>query len=62
MMESGQLFGGHEHMTGFPDVPADRFPSLAACGPYLADCDFDEQFEFGLELMLEGIRARIGAA
>lgn len=62
MMETGRLFGNHEQLDGFPPVAADRFPSLALCGPYLADCDFDEQFEFGLELMLEGIRAKIGAA
>jgi TetR/AcrR family tetracycline transcriptional repressor len=62
MMESGRLFGGHDHAGAFPPVETDRFPSFAACAPYLADCDFDEQFEFGLDLMLEGIRAKIGAA
>jgi hypothetical protein len=25
--------------------------------PYLAECDPDEQFEFGLELLLAGIQA-----
>jgi hypothetical protein len=34
---------------------------VAACAPYLAECDLDAQFEFGLDLMLEGLRAKIGA-
>jgi len=62
MMESGQLFGGHEHAGALPPVPADLLPSVAACMPFLSNYDHDEQFEFGLDLMLEGIRAKIGRA
>jgi TetR/AcrR family tetracycline transcriptional repressor len=61
MMETGQLFGdqpGH-------DVPADvepLLPSLALTAPYLHDCDFDAQFAFGLDLMFEGLRSKVGAS
>jgi len=44
-----------------PDVPADVLPNIAACLPFLCDCDFDAQFEFGLDLMLDGIRTKIRA-
>jgi hypothetical protein len=60
MMETGQLFGDNTQ----PQVPTDagaQLPSLAACASFLHDCDFDEQFEFGLDLMLGGLRARIDA-
>jgi AcrR family transcriptional regulator len=61
MMETGQLFGdkpGHE-------VPAEvgaLLPNLAVTAPFLHDCDFDAQFVFGLDLMLEGLRAKVGAS
>jgi len=61
MMESGTLFGGQHAQTPMPDVPADVLPNIAACLPFLSDCDFDAQFEFGLDLMLDGIRTKIRA-
>jgi AcrR family transcriptional regulator len=39
-------------------ISADDLPCLAASLPHLADCDPDEQFEFGLDLLLAGIQAR----
>ncbi len=36
---------------------AERFPSLAAIGPHLMCCSYDEEFEFGLDLILTGIAA-----
>ncbi len=60
MMESGQVFGGDHGEHGLAEVPADLLPSVAACLPFLSNCDFDEQFAFGLDLMLEGIKAKIG--
>ena len=60
MMETGQLFGDETS----PELPVEvgaELPSISLCAPFLHDCDFDEQFEFGLDLMLEGLRARIGA-
>jgi AcrR family transcriptional regulator len=60
MMESGYLPGGQQNAQAFPPVPEGELPNVAACLPYLADCDFDEEFTFGLDLMLEGLRAKIG--
>ena len=60
MMETGQLFGDDTS----PELPVEvgaELPSISLCAPFLHDCDFDEQFEFGLDLMLEGLRAKIGA-
>ena len=37
-------------------------PSLAVALPYMADCDMDAQFALGLDLMLQGIKARYGAS
>jgi len=62
LMESGQVFGtpgggGAPGVTAL-DLPADALPCVTACLPYLLDCNFDEQFEFGLDLMIEGLRAK----
>ncbi|MEP6757694.1 MAG: TetR/AcrR family transcriptional regulator [Actinomycetota bacterium] len=61
MMETGRLFGDPAAAHDFPDVSPEQLPSVAACAPFLANCDFDEQFEFGLDLMIEGLRAKVGA-
>jgi len=60
MMETGRLFGDPADAHDVPDISPQRLPSVAACAPYLASCDFDEQFEFGLDLMIEGLRAKVG--
>ena len=36
----------------------DDFPRLHEIFPYLAETDFDSAFDFGLEVLLEGLRAR----
>ena len=65
MMETGQALGipGADHkLSGITvDVSAEHLPCLTACMPYLIGCDFDEQFAFGLDLMIEGLRAKTGA-
>jgi len=61
MMETGQPFGS-EQAGAFPTGIASELPNVAACAPYLAECDLDAQFEFGLDLMLEGLRAKIGVS
>jgi hypothetical protein len=33
-------------------------PRLREVLPHFLDCDDDEQFEFGLDLLIEGLRAR----
>ncbi len=67
MMESGRMFGGgtmHKE-TPSPDamahmLAAGQLPCIAAALPHLATCDPDEQFAFGLDLMLAGLQARYG--
>jgi AcrR family transcriptional regulator len=66
MFSAGTIRGGrsidlHAKITrdGAADLPSDRFPCLTAALPHLAACDADEQFEFGLELLLAGIQARV---
>lgn len=36
-------------------------PRLRETLPYFMDCDVEEQFDFGLDLLIEGIRARVAA-
>jgi TetR/AcrR family tetracycline transcriptional repressor len=60
MMETGQLFGDNASPEVPPEVGA-QLPNLALCAPFMHACDFDEQFEFGLDLMLDGLRARVGS-
>ncbi len=45
------------HVEGLIAQYAERFPSLAAIGPHLMCCRYDEEFEFGLDLILTGIAA-----
>jgi len=61
MMEAGSIKEHHEdHFLG-AEIPAEAFPSLAAVSRYWADCDPDEQFEFGLDLLIRGLRAKVAA-
>jgi AcrR family transcriptional regulator len=62
MMESGsiQKTQGAHGPFDLPELelPADAFPVLLAVHNYFADCSADEQFEFGLDLLLRGLRDR----
>ena len=40
-------------------ISGEELPCVAAALPYLAENDPDEQFAFGLDLLFEGLRARI---
>jgi len=42
-------------------IDASELPAVVAALPYMADCDTEQQFELGLTLMLDGMRARYGA-
>lgn len=42
-------------------LPPERLPCIVSALPHLAECDPDEQFEFGLDLLLAGIQARVVA-
>ncbi|MGZ8622758.1 MAG: TetR/AcrR family transcriptional regulator C-terminal domain-containing protein [Actinomycetota bacterium] len=67
MMESGRMFGGGamEKDAPSPDqiahvLAGGQLPCVAAALPHLASCDPDEQFAFGLDLLLAGLQARYG--
>jgi TetR/AcrR family tetracycline transcriptional repressor len=62
---AGAPAGPHAMHSKLPDeafarlLPADTMPCLAAALPHLAGCNPDEQFEFGLDLLLAGIASRV---
>jgi TetR/AcrR family tetracycline transcriptional repressor len=65
MMESGRMFGGGTMHKDDPSPEAmvyllagGQLPCLALALPHLATCDPDEQFAFGLDLLLAGLQAR----
>jgi AcrR family transcriptional regulator len=66
-MELGLRIGGdeldhelaHEQMARLA-ASAD-LPRLREVLPHFMDCDDDEQFEFGLDLLIEGLRARVSS-
>jgi AcrR family transcriptional regulator len=67
MMESGRMFGGgtmhkDEPMTDEigPMLASGQLPCVAAALPHFASCDPDEQFAFGLDLLLAGLQTRYG--
>jgi TetR/AcrR family tetracycline transcriptional repressor len=65
MMEGGSIKGGHGPTTertseGFAAaVPPETFPCLHAMGQYFEECEADEQFEFGLDLLMRGLQDRV---
>ena len=66
MMEHQMDFQKHGGPDGLADlsrrIDAAQLPCVAAALPYMADCDLDAQFALGLDLMVQGIRARYGTA
>ena len=42
------------------DLDADRFPNLVQLLPTIARCDHDEEFDFALDVIIEGLRSRLG--
>jgi AcrR family transcriptional regulator len=69
MMEMGSIAGGTDesHMKMHQEFAAhfpDEFATLQRVSPYFADCSPDEQFEFGLDLLITGVleKVRRGAA
>jgi AcrR family transcriptional regulator len=64
MMEQGLMLGTDEEHAQQHQLVAEALrgagmPNALACFPYFADCSPDEQFEFGLDLTIRGIRARV---
>jgi AcrR family transcriptional regulator len=67
-MELGTMVGGpgdEEHARAHQEmarvVQIADLPRLRETLPYLAELDVEEQFEFGLDLLIDGIRARIAS-
>jgi AcrR family transcriptional regulator len=67
-MELGTMMGGpedEEHARAHQEmarmVETVNLPRLREALPHLSDCDIEEQFEFGLGLLIEGIRARVAS-
>ncbi|MFB3739067.1 MAG: TetR/AcrR family transcriptional regulator [Candidatus Velamenicoccus archaeovorus] len=65
MMEVGNLMAGNPSFGPAEDpdellrlIPAEELPRFVELAPFLARCDMDATFDFGLELLLAGIRAR----
>ena len=66
MMELGSIAGGSDeaHVKAHAELAAalpDDFATLQAVGPYFAECDPDQQFEFGLDLLISGLEAKVRA-
>jgi AcrR family transcriptional regulator len=61
MMEVGQMFSAGTLDEEMPDVELARrvlgpgLPRVASSLPHLIECDPDEQFELGLEILLRGV-------
>jgi AcrR family transcriptional regulator len=62
MMERQMSFdkhGGSAELAG--RIDAAELPCVVAALPYMTGCDLEQQFELGLDLMLDGMRARYGS-
>jgi AcrR family transcriptional regulator len=69
MMELGPMVGGPQgeahalaHQEMARSLASADLPRLRECFPYIIECDVEEQFEFGLDLLIEGLRARAARA
>jgi len=68
-MELGLMVGGpqdeahaqaHQQMATL--VESADLPCLKAVLPHFVDCEVEEQFEFGLDLLVDGLIAKVAAA
>jgi len=57
----GKLLRGDVASVSYRDLPADEFPRLSRVEKALDGYDPDEEFAFGLDALLDGIRARRGS-
>ncbi len=51
-----------EHRDLAGALPSDEFPNMTRLLPFLAECDADATFEFGLDLIVQGITTRTARA
>src|SRR5262245_26358145 len=63
-MEQGLMLGNDEEHARQHDLAMDALQgsgldNVVACLPHFADCNTDQQFEFGLDLIFRGIRAGV---
>ena len=65
LAEVANMFGGEDTGVRPEDVsaslPVNELPNLAAAFPHLFSCDFDAAFEYGLDLMIRGVEAKVAA-
>ena len=67
MMEMGSIAGGTDeghlkmHRELAEALPGE-FQALRAISPYFEECDSDEQFEFGLDLLITGLLEKVRQA
>jgi AcrR family transcriptional regulator len=66
-MELGLMVGGpddEEHVRAHQElarlVATADLPRFREALPYFMECDIESQFEFGLDLLIDGLRTRIG--
>jgi len=64
IMEMGSIAGGtaQGHLERHKEITADlpeEFEALRAMNQYFAECSADEQFEFGLDLLIRGVLERV---
>jgi AcrR family transcriptional regulator len=67
MMEIAGLMAGDpgpehtaQHEVFMQTLPLDRFPRMAEMLPYLKQCDHEAEFEYGLDVLLAGLEAKLG--
>ena len=63
-MEQGLMLGNDEdharqHELAMEALQGSGLDNVVACLPHFADCNTDQQFEFGLDLIFRGIRAGV---
>ena len=49
-----------QHEAFLRSFPADRLPRMAEMFPHLKQCDHKAEFEFGLDVLLAGLQAKLG--
>ena len=63
-MEQGLMLGNDEEHAKQHDLAMDALQgsgldNVVACLPHFADCNTDQQFDFGLDLIFRGVRAGV---